>query len=233
MRLRALALAGLSALLLTACSTTIEGSASPAGPVSGVPGTAAPSGPELSGAAVEALAQAGSVRIAGSMTVDGAPTDLDLRLRGDDAAGSMTLQGFTVQMLVVDGALYMQAPEEMWTAQGVPSFMAVELGSTWVLVPAGAQDFADFSFAGMVAELRSPDATIEDEVIATELDGQPVWEMRDSDGTVVLVAAVGEPYPLQMTNTGPEAGVMRFSEFGGVAPIEPPADYLDLEDFGG
>ena len=241
MRLRALALAGLSTVLLTACSSTIDGAASPAGAVAADPGSTAPTGsasdaptgPELYEAAVDALEQAGSVRIAGSMTMDGEHADLDLRVSGDDVAGSMTVRGFPVQLVVVGGAFYMQAPEEMWTAQGVPPVMAASLASTWVLVPGGSEEFADFTIAGFVDEMRTPDATIDEEVGDSRLDGQPVYELHDSDGAVMLVAAVGPPYPLQFTHTGAEAGVVRLSEFGTVAPIDPPADYLDLEDFGG
>ncbi|WP_029434168.1 hypothetical protein [Blastococcus sp. URHD0036] len=241
MRLRALALAGLSTVLLTACGSTIDGSASPAGTLGAGPGPSAPAdaasdaptGPELNEAAIDALEQAGSVRIAGSMTMDGEQAEMDLRLSGDDVAGSMTVQGFTVQLLVVGGAFYMQAPEEMWTSQGVPPVMAAGLAGTWVLVPGGEQEFADFSIAGMVEEMRSPGATIEEEVGDSELDGQPVHELRDSEGAVMLVAAVGPPYPLQFSKTGAEAGVVRLSEFGTVAPIDPPADFLDLEDLGG
>lgn len=233
MRVRTLALAGLSTVLLAACGTTVlDGQASPAAaPTS--EHSSDPTGPELSDAAIDALEQAGSVRIAGSMTMDGEQADVDLRLSGDDVAGSMTMQGSTVQLVVVGGAFYMQAPEEMWTSQGLPPAIAASLAGTWVLVPGGSDEFADFSLAGFVDEMRRPDATIDEEVGDSRLDGQPVYELHDSDGAVMLVAAVGPPYPLQVTQTGAEAGVMRLSEFGTVAPIVPPADYLDLGDLGG
>jgi hypothetical protein len=233
MRIRALALAGLTTVLLTACSSTIDGSASPYSAPSDTVESSEVTGPELEQEAIDALEQAGSVRIAGSMTMDGEQADVDLRLSGDDVAGSMTVQGFTVQLLVVDGAFYMRAPEEMWTSQGLPPVMAASLASTWVLVPGGSDEFADFSLAGFVDEMRAPGATIDEEVGDSQLDGQPVYELHDSEGAVMLVAAVGPPYPLQVTHTGAEAGVMRLSEFGTIAPIDPPADYLDLEDFGG
>ncbi len=126
---------------------------------------------------------------------------------------------------------------ERWTASGPrwtcgsgsPTF-----ADTWVLVPTEAGDgMEDLSVDGLVAEMRSPDTTTEDEVTAAELDGRPVWELHDSEGAVLLVAAEGEPYPLQVTRTGVDGGVLRLSEFGTVAPIVPPADHLDLSDLGG
>ncbi|RBY79953.1 hypothetical protein [Blastococcus sp. TF02A-26] len=244
MRLRALALTGLSTVLLTACSSTIEGSASPAvvppgavesgGAGSSGAGSSDRSGPELEELAISALEEAGSVRVAGSMTVDGEQGEVDLRLRGEDVAGTMTVLGSSVEIVVVDGLVYMRASADFWIESGAPAAIARGLADTWVMAPAGTGDeFGDLTVAGLVDEMRSPGATTDEEVGEAQLDGEPVWELTNSDGDVMLVAAEGTPYPLQITSTGAEPGVMRLSEFGTVAPIEPPADYVDLEDLGG
>jgi hypothetical protein len=243
MRLRALALAGLTTVLLTACSSTIEGVASPAGSVPGSTGTAEPArsgeagdltGPELQEAAISALEDADAVRVEGTITTDGEQADVDLRLRGSDVAGTMTVLGAEVEIIAADGSVYMRADADFWVLSGAPAGIAATLADRWVSTPAEAGNaFGDLTVAGLVEEMRDPGATIEDEVSTAELDGEPVWELTDSGGDVMLVAAEGAPYPLQITSTGAEPGILRLSEFGTVAPIEPPADHVDLEDLGG
>ena len=244
MRLRALALAGLSTVLLTACSATIDGAASPAASVPGGAGTAEPTrnggesddptGPELEELAISALEEADAVRVTGTMTTDGEQAEVDLRLRGSDVAGTMTVLGSPVEIVVLDGLVYMRASADFWIASGAPADIAATLAGSWVRAPAETGDgFEELTVAGLVEEMRSPGATTDEEVSSTELDGQPVWELSNSDGDVLLVAAEGTPYPLQITSTGLEPGIMRLSEFGTVAPIEAPEDYLDLEDLGG
>ncbi len=240
MRIRALALAGLTALLLTACGGDSDSSdGGSGGSVSDVAASQAAadrSGPQIVGAAADALEQADAFRMQGSMVIEPGPAEVDLHVQGSDLVGSFVFGGQTVRIIALDGAVYMQAPASFWTDQGAPAAMASRLGGTWVMSPAEeGSEFAEFSVASVAEELRSPSdgATVAEEAVATSLDGLPVWEIRDSVGSVMHVAAEGEPYPLQITKTGAEAGVMRLSEFGTVAPIEPPADFLDLSDLAG
>ncbi|RBY79954.1 hypothetical protein [Blastococcus sp. TF02A-26] len=234
MRLRTLARTGLAAVLVTACSSTIEGPAGPADAPVVAEETVSSNltGPELEEAAIDALSWADAVHLTDT-TTDGEPGEFDLRLHGGDVSGSFSLQGHTLQVVLVDGAFYMQAPQELWASRGFPPVTAESLAGSMVLVPDGAEEFAGLTLAAFVEALRASDVTYDDEVTATELDGEPVWELTDSEGGAMLVAAVGQPYPLQITSTGAAAGVMRLSEIGTVAPIEPPAAFLDLADLGG
>jgi len=194
MRVRALAVAGLSALLLTACGGSsddaADGSSSAA---SSSEAAEQQSGPELVEAAATALEQADSVHLQGSMSLAQGPSELDLRLRGADVAGSMTIQGQQVQVMAVAGAFYMQAPVEMWTSQGVPAVIATRLADSWVLVPSEGGGLSDLSVESLVAEMRSPsDATVEEEVTATELDDdQRVAFFRDVLGPVARRIPLG------------------------------------------
>ncbi|MGY1770100.1 hypothetical protein [Blastococcus sp. SYSU D00813] len=243
MHVRAAALAGLTALLLTACG----GDDSGGGPATSTPDAAASSsdaarsaadlsGPEVAAAAADALERAGAVRLQGSMTIEPGQAEVDLRLQGADVAGTFTFDGQVVQIVALDGAVYMQAPEEFWAAQGAPAVMAARLGGVWVMSPAEeGSGFDEFSVAALAQELRAPSdgVTVAEDVVATSLDGEPVWEIRDSEGAVMHVAAEGDPLLLQMTRTGAEAGVVRFSEFGESTLITPPADYVDLSELAG
>lgn len=235
MRARALALAGLSAVLLSACGTTaVEGQASPAAGVTSVtPAMAELSGPELADAAADALEAAGSVRVQGSMGMYGSKADLDMRLQGGDVDAEMVIDGQRMRILLSGGDLYLQAAASFWEQQGLPGSLVDAMADTWVLTPPdpllGAEEM---TLAVLAAELRSPTgATIAEQVTAGELDGEPVWLVESSDGSVLAIAAEGTPYPLETTTPG--MGSARLSAFGAVEPIVPPADFLDLGDFGG
>lgn len=234
MRVRALALAGLCTLVLTGCSTAIAGSASPvAGATWSAPVAAELSGPALADAAADALEAAGSARLEGSMGMLGSKADLDMRMQGGDVDVAMVVDGRSMRMLLSGGDLYLQADASFWEEQGLPGSLVDAMAGTWVLTPPdpllGAEEM---TLAVLAAEVRSPTgATIAERVTAGELDGQPVWLVESSDGSVLSVAAEGTPYPLELTTPG--MGSARLSAFGGVEPIVPPADYLDLGGFGG
>jgi hypothetical protein len=63
------------------------------------------------------------------------------------------------------------------------------------------------------------------------LNGQPAWQMRAGDGSMVYVAAQGAPYPLRVTK-----GVSRadFTQWNAVTiPPPPPAgQVVDLSQLG-
>jgi hypothetical protein len=215
---------------VSACSTTIDGSASPAGAVEdAVPG---PDGAMLAEAAAAALEEAGSARMVGTVSLDGAEIAVDLQMYGDDMAGSMRFEDLAIQMIRIGDDAYMQGPPAMWINQGLSSATAATLGDTWVRVPATAVfGLADTGLAGIAREIRSPGGTaVDGEVSAGELDGVPVWLISSPDGTVTRVAAEGTPYPLYSETA--DISAARLSEFGTVAPIVPPTDFVDL-DFGG
>ncbi|MGY1770099.1 hypothetical protein [Blastococcus sp. SYSU D00813] len=233
--MRALALAGLCTLLLSACGTTVvTGQASPAAEATpSVPAAGELSGPALAGAAADALESAGSVRVQGSVGVGGGKADVDMRLQGADVDAEMVVDGRWMRLLLSGGDLYLRAEASFWEEQGLPGSLVDSMADTWVLTPPdpllGAEEM---TLAVLAAEIRSPTvATVAEQVTAGELDGEPVWQVESSDGSVLSIAAEGTPYPLQMTTPG--LGSTRFSAFGAVEPVVPPADFLDLGDLGG
>ncbi|SEP00063.1 hypothetical protein [Trujillonella endophytica] len=236
MRVRALALAlaGAAALTLTACGddSADDGSFTP---LSSSPTAGVQSGPELITAAADALAQAGSVRLQGTVPVGEGTTDVDLQLIGEDAAGSLTVAGATVQVVVVGGDAYVQADAAFWAAQELPPAAVAQLEGVWVLAPAeGGAALGVLTLARVVTEFRRPAEGADGaEVTTGNLEGQPVWEVRSADGAVMRIASEGTPYPLELERTGLQAGIMRLSEFGVVPPIQAPAEFLDLSSLAG
>ena len=232
MRVRALVVAGLSAVLLTACGGggSVEGTGTRAVSAPTTATQSAPTGPELAAKAADALEKAGSARIQGNGQAEGQEVGLDLRLNGKDVAGTVTLAGQQIELTVADGAAYVRAPAAFWTSKGVAASTAAKLAASWVRAPdSAASDLVETNLAGLVEELRHPtDVTFDDRVTNGQAGGQSVWLLTDSDGSTTTIAAQGPPYPLQISMTGVDHGALTLSEFGAVPPITAPADAIDL-----
>src|SRR4051812_33238968 len=201
MRMRAVAVAGVSVALLTACSGTVAGVATASGTPT-YPSPVTPSGPDLVGQAADALEQAGAVHMQGSITGDGDPGSLDLHLQGGDLAGTVVREGQTVQLVVTGGAAYVQTTAAWWTAHGAPAAAANGLDGVWVHMPDAfiAQFTEPYSFGALLGYLRdAAHGQFEEPVQADGPDGRPVWELRDvgdAEG-FLAIAAEGTPYPVE------------------------------------
>jgi hypothetical protein len=216
MRIPHLTVAVAAALLLTACGgSPLEGK----------------SGPQVADAAADALEKAGSVHVSGAVEQDGEEGDVDLHLQGEDAIGTLALAGADIELLSVDGQVYLQAPPEFWTGFGLPEEFAAQFDGQWVVVPAEASsEFADFSLAGFVDELRNPESPVKDDVESGEVDGEDVVIVEQEDGSTLSVADDEDSYPLEITNKGDSPGTLTFSRFGEEEDITAPTDALDLNE---
>jgi hypothetical protein len=187
-------------------------------------------GSEVATLAADALEEAGSVRMSGTMTTDGEEGEVDLQLQGDDAAGTITLGGLEIELISVDGDVYMKADPEFWASFGMPEEAAAEFDGKWVAVPGdAASDFADFSLTGIADELRSSDDDIKDETTKDELDGDSVVIVEQEDGSQLVVADDDPSYPLELRGGGDDEGTLTFSDHGEEQDISAPEDVLDLE----
>ncbi len=221
MRIRTLAVLSTSALLLTACGS--DGN-----------GMAELTGPEVADRAATALEEAGSATVSGEYSMDGESGEIDLKVQGEDLAGTLSTGGMDVQLTAVGGQVYMQAPADFWTGSGVPEEFAGQLDGRWVLVPAdAAAGFQELTLQGLADELRAPsDGEIQEEVTEDERDGEPVVVVQTDSGGSLVVAGEDEPYPLEVTN-GQDEGTLTLGEFGEEQDITAPEDPLDLAELGG
>ena len=219
MRIPQLTVAAAAALLLTACGGS---------PLDGK------TGQEVAEAAAAALEEAGSVHVAGTLEQEGEEGEIDLQLQGDDAMGTLTLGGVDVELLNVDGQVYLQAPGEFWGGFGMPEEALALLEDKWIIVPdEGAAEFEDFSLAGFVDQLRNPESEVKDDVTTGEVDGTDVVVIEQEDGSTLSVADAEKSYPLEITNKGDAPGTLTFSRFGEEEDITAPSDPVDLEELMG
>ena len=92
MRIPELTVAAAAALLLSACGGS---------PLDGK------TGPEVAAAAADALEEAGSVHVSGTVEQNGEEGDIDLHLQGEDALGTITMAGVDLELMSVGGAVYL------------------------------------------------------------------------------------------------------------------------------
>ena len=244
MRVRTLAVAGLTTLTLAACGSTTSGTASEAtasaSASSSAPttpagnGVAAKTGQQVAADAADALVRAGAVHMVGTGTSDGQSLAVDLHLQGADVSGTVTMAGQPLEIITTAGQAYAKAPAAFWKAQQVPASIARKLDGRWVLLPAeAASSFGEFSLTKLAAQLRTPDgATWKPEVVKGSAASGDVVVITDSDGSTTQVAATGEPYPLQSTDKGSDAGTVTLSDFGTKVAITAPPAPLDLQQLG-
>jgi hypothetical protein len=219
MRIRHLSVAAGTALLLTACGGN---------PLDDK------TGQEVIDAAADALEEAGAVHVQGAVSQEGQEGEVDLRLQGEDASGTITFAGVELQLISVGGAAYLQAPQEFWGSFGMPEEVVAQIEGQWVTVPGeAASQFQNFSLAGFVAELRNPSSAVKEEVTDDERDGEPVVIVEQEDGSILTVANDEPAYPLATKEEGDSESEVTFSGFGEEEEIEAPADAIDLDELAG
>ena len=190
-------------------------------------------GSQVADAAADALEEAGSVRVNGDIEEEGEEGSIDLHLQGEDAIGSITMGGAELQLLTVDGAVYLQGGSDFWSSSGLPEDAVSLLEDKWVIVPAGsASDFEQFTFADIVDSLRNPESDIKDEVSSDELDGTDVVVVEQEDGSKLSVANEDPTYPLALDDEKNKS-TLTLSRFGEKEDITAPEDALDLNELEG
>lgn len=209
-----------AALLLSACGgSPLEGK----------------NGPEVAELAADALEEAGSARLTGTMTQDGEETSIDMQLQGDDAAGTITVQGTDIELISVGGDVYLKATEELLSSFGVEPGSAADFEGRWIMVPGeDSADFEDFTLDQILEQLRDPEGgEIKDETSEDEVDGESVIVVEQEDGSTLSVKDDDPPYPLELTGAGDDEGTITFSDHGEDFDIAAPDDVVSPEELEG
>jgi hypothetical protein len=190
-------------------------------------GESARTGPQVAADAAAAMERAGAVRAQGTLTANGRTHTLDVLYQGTwNAAGTLTIAGQTGELIATAGEDYLKAPAAFWPTQGLRPPAVPAPADTWVHMPRAAADIAfPMSLGGLVYELRHPEtAAIQDPVVRSTRDGQPVVVITLTDGSTYDIAATGPPYVLHMRSFGTRPGDVSFSEIGDKRTVlTPPA----------
>ena len=205
------------------------------------------SGQEIVTKSQAAANSASSVTVAGSVAMDGDKVGLDLTLGDTAATGSITMNGMTIQIRVVDGTTYIKLdPKDLAKVVSENASGAVAdqiqsvVGNKWLKVPADPSNdqlaaLGQFgSKDGLIKQILTPQGDVT--VTGTgDVNGTPVVNLDSSKGTGTLsVQTVGEPYPVRIAGAkGSNSGQIDFSNWNGPVDVTAPTDILDISALGG
>jgi hypothetical protein len=216
-----LAAAAAAALLLAGC-----GDPPPAAP-SHV--TAAQRSPSQTVAQMrKAVQAAGSVHLSGVLRNGGKPIGLDLGLiRSGDFSGTITQNGVPLTLVDVGGKAYVKATAAYLKELNVsPSVCSVMCGKYVELTPAEASSLAgNLSMSALLSSFtgQAPRFT---NAGTTTVAGRQGQVLRGPNGSRLVVAATGTPYPLQAVGRQ-GSGTLTFTQWDAVPrPAAPPANQV-------
>lgn len=154
---------------------------------------------------------------------------LDLFLvKGKGATGSITVDGYRLQLVNIGRTLYIKGSQRFYTHVGGVAAGRLLRGS-WIK---GRLTNADFkSFSGLlnmrqfIAQTLDLDPT---KVLAqgptATVAGQTVVQITvGTTGDLLSLAATGTPYLVQISRTGAHLGSLTFTRWNVPAPLTPPA----------
>jgi hypothetical protein len=223
-----------SALLLAGCGNrTGEPPKAAAAPAESKPadnGVAALSATEILKHAQKALAEAKSYHLSGEVHQDGEYYRIDVEVAGKNMLGSVSKNGMTREILVVDGQHLVRMDQEVlaWAFPMIAKDLTANLEKSWV--EPDEKSFTDMAEGFDVAELLEPAGELTKGEIGMS-NQRPVISVLDAGGDFqeLQVATTGEPLPQKMRMV--DAGRALFTEYGRAFPdIKAPAakDIIDL-----
>ena len=228
---------------VAAPSTAAESSVAAPSTASASPSTPAPSGADLRALspdqvvarARDAATRAGSVQVGGAFAQDGRSGSLDLRVQGEEGAGSLAFEKLKLDLVRKADELYLRGDSSFYKQFGGPE-AAKLLREKWLRASPDEpqlREAADFlSLQDLMAGLLDP-ATRYEKGEETTVGGRRALLLRTSDGKGELAVALeGEPLPLRLTPAEDGAGstgTLTFSRWGERFDIAAPdpADVVD------
>ena len=197
---------------------------------------------------------ASSVTVKGTMNEEGKDTSLDLVLGADSGEGTITTNGTAMNIKSVGGKNYFQVPGNGWATllgaaggagEEAGKEVAALVGDKWLVLPANAASLdksggligVALSSIGMFIE---KDPFFKDFIFPAErtftvsgtgdVNGTPVVFLKDtSDGAVMAIQTVGEPYPVQIKAEGAgDSSTMTFSNWNAPVSVTAPTEVIDV-----
>jgi len=240
-------------LLLAGCGesgdTATTGSSSPSPTPSATPSTPAP--PALASLpartivkrAEAAVKAAETLRLKGTVVSDGDAVSIDLRYGKKATAGSITIGGASIALVVIGQTVYIKPSEAFWRQQAPTKQEAdavVELvRGKWIKAPLTDKEFGSFGEFGdrdsFVAELFSDVPAKLKKTGPKLIDGVRCIGIDDGDGILWVHSTNARPIRVTAPANSKDSGSLTFSEYNAVAePKAPPRELvIDSKRLGG
>jgi hypothetical protein len=186
-------------------------------------------------ASVAAIDGVSSVRVSGAGIENGAPISLNLALiAGRGGEGTVTANGETFQLVVIEKTLYFKGSASFWRKVGGQSAAAV-LAGKWLKAPTTGEFSAVASFAevhSLFSTLLTPHGGLAKGPVTT-VRGQRVVPVIDrGTGGILYVAATGKPYPVEISNQQSKHGVVVIEGIDQPVHLVAPQGAIDISAAG-
>ncbi|MGR8008440.1 hypothetical protein [Streptomyces hypolithicus] len=239
-RARRAALLGVVCVGLTAALTACGEEPPPPDPDRGTNGVGKLSAKAIEAKALGAARGAQAVRLSGTVVSKGRSYKLDMRLKEDGAAGSVTSKGSEFELLRIGDALFMKAGADFWDHEAEPTksdeTAAGKLEDKYVKVPDGDASYGQLrgftemnvlldGLLGLHGELGKGERA--------EVGGVRTIEVTGGKGAggSLAVSLLGTPYPLKLERAG-GAGVVRLADWDEEFALRAPGKD-ETVDYGG
>jgi hypothetical protein len=179
-----------------------------------------------------AAATATSVHIDGTISSNGKPISLNMELlAGKGGKGTIAQEGFTIKLIQVRGAVYINGSAAFYTHVGGAA-AAQLLQGKWLKAPANSGELASLAeltnLSKLIDTALSNHGTLAKAPAAT-IEGQKAIALKDSTtGGILYVAANGTPYPLEIAKTGKESGKVVLDRWNQPVALTAPAGAIDI-----
>jgi hypothetical protein len=193
---------------------------------------------EIVNRSLQALREAVSFRMKGATTSEDLKIDVDLRYRGEDVIGKLTVDGAVLELIKVGTLIYIKPDETALKdlSKGNSSVAALFRGK-WLKGSANSGDLSSFGEVADIDQVLKPSGELSKGEIK-DVNGTPAitLEEKSADGDKLYVATVGPPYPLRIEGEGGGSrGALDFSEFGAEVDIKAPpsTEVVDIDQLPG
>jgi len=230
MRMRTLLVpvAAAATLFVAACTGAPGPEATPT-PTPTTNGVEAMEPDAILGTAEEALTDAESVHVSGTIVEGDETFTLDLTYAGSNITGTVEVFGVAVEIRKLGNDMYVKPADLSVFAQFLTPEQQVLLPlaqGKWVKVNAGlAAGF--LPGAPLSVDQFTVHAPPLEKGDVTEVDGTEAITVTDAEGKSFAVAIVGEPYLLESSHEG---NTLTFSDYDESVTVEAPAE-ADVVDF--
>ncbi len=179
-----------------------------------------------------AASEAKSVHIEGSINSEGKPITLNMELlAGKGGKGTIGQEGFTIQLIQVEGSVYINGSSSFYKHVGGAA-AAQLLQGRWLKAPANSGELASLAsltnLSKLVDSALASHGTLTKGSTAT-VNGQKAIALHDTTkGGTLYVATTGKPYPLEIAKSGTESGKVTLDRWDQPVTLTAPKNAIDI-----
>jgi hypothetical protein len=226
MRSRNLGWIALLALLLAA-SAGCGGSSKKSNGVASKPADA------IVAAALAATNSAKSVHVSGTIPENGRQLTLDLHIAGSrGGSGWMAEKGARADIVRIGPKAYMKGSAAFWISFGGKAAAQI-LAGRWIVGSATSGNFASLTPLTDLHKLVGGMLSSHGKLVkgaTTTIAGRSVIAVTDTttQGGTLYIATTGQPYPVELVETGASAGKLTFDQWNAAVTLTAPKGAVDF-----